>query len=693
MHRASIVIPVWNEWPVTRACLAALRPTLGRHDEVIVVDNGSRDATPAELARLPWLRGITNQANRGFAAACNQGLAAATGAVIVFLNNDTLVAEAWLDGLLAPFVDPAVVATGPMSNCVSGPQQVEAVDYDAGSTAALRAFADRWRRQHLAQTCETARLVGFCLAGRASALRAIGGWDEGFAIGGAEDDDLCLRLRAAGGRLLICRDTFVHHHGHATFDGNQLDWFAIQQDNRRRLIAKHGGGPAPRAAPRPLLSAALIVRDERALLPDCLAALRALVDEIVVYDTGSTDGSPAVARAAGARVVEGYWDDHFGRARNRALAHCRGEWVLHVDADERFAGDGAALRTTLATAGVDAFAIAIRNLAGDGRGDVWHRACRLFRRDRFRWHGRLHEQVVARTGDAAYPLGQLDGAHLIHSGYTPARMRARRKAERNVRLATLEMGPDGEREPLEALVNLARSYLLAERREEALGLFAQARALACEVPSLRRALCRSAAQACLDAGRPAEALPWLDDLERLSAATDLVRYLRACALTGLGRWRAALAELDGLETPGDEDGTVLPAHLVDLCRARCHFVLEEWAAAADAAARVARGDTLEEPVWALLAESCQRAGRDLRPLLQAVPDASLSAVFAQLLRLPPTIAHPLLDGLVEAPRYRLHALALAIRFAPALAAEHAAGWAARLRAAGLADQAPVPAAC
>src|SRR5436305_10453862 len=108
---ASIVIPVWNEWQMTRGCLDTLRPTLGVRDEVIVVDNGSRDATPNGLRSFPWVKVITNEENRGFATACNQGLAAATNDAVVFLNNDTLLTPRWLDALLSPFEDERVRAT------------------------------------------------------------------------------------------------------------------------------------------------------------------------------------------------------------------------------------------------------------------------------------------------------------------------------------------------------------------------------------------------------------------------------------------------------------------------------------------------------------------------------------------------------------------------------------------------------
>ena len=102
-----------------------------------------------------------------------------------------------------------------------------------------------------------------------------------------------------------------------------------------KLPGPKPGAPAP-VGDQVLLSACLIVKDEEKALPECLASLDRLVDEVVVYDTGSTDATVELARRAGARVIEGYWDDDFGRARNASLEQCRGEWILWIDADERF---------------------------------------------------------------------------------------------------------------------------------------------------------------------------------------------------------------------------------------------------------------------------------------------------------------------------------------------------------------------
>jgi len=257
-----------------------------------------------------------------------------------------------------------------------------------------------------------------------------------------------------------------------------------------------------------------------------------------------------------------------------------------------------------------------------------------------------------------------------------------------LRLATLDAA-DVDRDPVEKLLNLARSYTLANRSDEALALFAQARSLHCDSLLLTRALCRSAAQLCLSIDRPDAALAWIDDLERVSASMDLVRYLRGGAYVALQRWTDALEAYDGLVEVRDDDGMVLPGFLVHRHRARCHFMLEQWEAAADEAALIATGPSCDEQVWHILAESCQRIDRDIAPFLRSVPDSRMSAIFAQLLHLPPATAHAILEGLVDDPRYRANALALAIRLSPALDTEVAVRWSARLREVGLAEHCPL----
>src|SRR4051794_7642346 len=78
----------------------------------------------------------------------------------------------------------------------------------------------------------------------------------------------------------------------------------------------------------------MIARDEARCIERCLASVRAHVDEMLVLDTGSTDGTPELARCAGARVASFAWCDDFAAARNAALVLADADWSLVLDADE-----------------------------------------------------------------------------------------------------------------------------------------------------------------------------------------------------------------------------------------------------------------------------------------------------------------------------------------------------------------------
>ena len=168
---------------------------------------------------------------------------------------------------------------------------------------------------------------------------------------------------------------------------------------------------------RPLVSAVLIVRDEVDLLGECIQSLRPFADEIVVVDTGSTDGSIKLAVDGGARVAECPWTGDFAAARNVALDLALGEWVLYIDADERLRprNQGAA-RQLLSEGGVG-FTVDLH----PKRGWTAYREYRLWRNEpSIRFRGVIHETVLDNLRAAAG--GDLDniqrsGLVIDHVGY------------------------------------------------------------------------------------------------------------------------------------------------------------------------------------------------------------------------------------------------------------------------------------
>jgi len=176
--------------------------------------------------------------------------------------------------------------------------------------------------------------------------------------------------------------------------------------------------PAAANAPRGLLAASLIVRNEAAFLAACLESIRPVVDDIVVVDTGSDDDSPDIAAAYGARVFRYPWQHDFGAARNASLDCCRTEWILYIDADERLAPcTRADVENVLAGATEVAFRLLLRPVIGA----TPYREYRLWRNDaRIRFRGAIHENVVpaihAVSAMDRRPIGTCD-LLLEHVGY------------------------------------------------------------------------------------------------------------------------------------------------------------------------------------------------------------------------------------------------------------------------------------
>jgi GT2 family glycosyltransferase/glycosyltransferase involved in cell wall biosynthesis/tetratricopeptide (TPR) repeat protein len=689
---ASIVILAWNAWETTQACLDSLSPTLGVRDQVIVVDNGSTDATPRRLGRYPWIEVVTNEDNHGFAGGCNDGAARARHDVLVFLNNDTILCGRWLDPLIVPFDEDATVgATGPRSNFVSGPQLAEGASYLRGDMPAMRRFARTWAQEHRAQATQAERLVGFCLAVRRDVFDEVGGFDTAYGIGGYEDDDLCRRIVASGQRLLIAHESFVHHEGHQTFDANGLDWFAEQETNRDRFESRFGLGRSSHDVVK--VSACLITKDEETNIATCLASLDGFVDEIVIYDTGSTDATVEVARAMGATVIEGYWDDDFSRARNAALEHCTGDWIAWLDADETLVCDDVdALLRLLdhVDPQLDGFSVPIDNLTGVGVGSGFvHSACRLFRRARCEWTGRLHEQIAGRGDHRGIQQVALGGARIRHTGYLDEAMRSRNKTERNLRVAQAEVAQADGWERGFSLTSLGRAFLTAGRFEEA---FEHCRAGLEHTDNLitRRLATRTAGEALLHLGRYDEALAWIDDLRAISTSTVQADIAEGKVRLVRGEFQGALDLFDRVGVRQfDDDGFEVGRYMFAVQRAEALEGLGRTSDAADVLLEVLVDQGVIDVHLAILVDSLRRAGRPLDELAAAIPAVNAPNFLAQVLQLPDGIADELLDACLRQMADGQVVLATAATLARRLPIDRALLWSARMREAGFAANCPL----
>ena len=208
---ASVVIPVHNRAALTAACLdALLAEPFGVDAEIIVVDDASTDDTLDVLAARP-VRVVTHAGNTGFAVACNDGAAAASGRYVVFLNNDTLPRPGWLASLVAEAdAHPEAAAVGARLLYPDGTVQHAGlvIGEDRNAHHVYAGFPG----DHPAVVRSRAfqAVTGACLLVRRAVFEAVGGFDPAFR-NGHEDVDLCLRLGEGGHGVRYCAGSVVVH--------------------------------------------------------------------------------------------------------------------------------------------------------------------------------------------------------------------------------------------------------------------------------------------------------------------------------------------------------------------------------------------------------------------------------------------------------------------------------------------------
>lgn len=203
-------------------CLTGLHAPGTPIDDVVVVDNASRDDTP-EIAARAGARVVRNGSNIGFGRAANQGVAETTGTWVLVLNPDTVVTPEALGRLLETAEkDPTVACVGPKLCDSTGTPYPTGRRFPSLVAGALHALLSNvWptnpatRYYHLADAPRTAPTVvdwvsGACMLLRREAFLAVGGFDPRYFMY-VEDMDLCLRLARAGWRIVLDPGAEIEH--------------------------------------------------------------------------------------------------------------------------------------------------------------------------------------------------------------------------------------------------------------------------------------------------------------------------------------------------------------------------------------------------------------------------------------------------------------------------------------------------
>ncbi|MFB5762021.1 glycosyltransferase [Paenibacillus medicaginis] len=189
-----------------------------------------------------------------------------------------------------------------------------------------------------------------------------------------------------------------------------------------------------------LLSLCMIVKNEENWLSRCLESIKDVVDEIIIVDTGSTDGTKEIALDYGAVVFDYEWNDNFADARNFSLEQAKGEWILWLDADEEIERkDREHIRDVLSHPECYFGRMKVVNYYGTfpvsyDRAHLMNQY-RLFRNDpQLRFDGAIHEQLDIEKLNLTSESVVVLPVTLHHYGYLEEAIEEKDKKERNMRL-------------------------------------------------------------------------------------------------------------------------------------------------------------------------------------------------------------------------------------------------------------------
>ena len=240
MTLASVIIPVWNGMSDLPACLAALAAQSHAAREIIAVDNASTDGSGDWIAAsFPTVRLIRNAENTGFGGACNVGLAAARGDVLVLLNQDTAVHADWLAVLVGTLDEQRDIGiAGSKALYPDGTIQHAGAMVDARGTSEHLGYrqADTGQFDRLA---DVDYVTGASLALRRTVYEQIGGFDPGFYPAYLEDVDLCYRARAAGWRVVYVPQSVLVHNERSSAATPDYAGALLYHRHRLRFVCKH----------------------------------------------------------------------------------------------------------------------------------------------------------------------------------------------------------------------------------------------------------------------------------------------------------------------------------------------------------------------------------------------------------------------------------------------------------------------
>jgi len=238
----SVVIPVYNLWPLLQNCLKSIAAAANSVPfEVIVADDCSTDETVELLNLNSWVRHVRMESNGRFIRNCNNAAKYARGQYIYFLNNDTVVLDHWLDLIMATFrLRPKAGLVGSQVLFHNSEiQESGGIIWPDGEAWNFGRNIEKDRVYQVNYSREVDYVSGCALAVRRDLWEEVKGFGEEFIPAYCEDSDLCFKIRALGRQVWVQpQSRIIHFEGLSNSKDVEKGLKAYQKINLQKLNQK-----------------------------------------------------------------------------------------------------------------------------------------------------------------------------------------------------------------------------------------------------------------------------------------------------------------------------------------------------------------------------------------------------------------------------------------------------------------------
>lgn len=238
----SIVVIAYNHLNYTKQCIESIYKYTSHIDfELITINNGSTDGTEEYFNSLPNTRKINFPENIGVCKAINHGFRIAKGKYTLNVSNDIVVTTRWLDNLLICMEsNPKIGMAVPVCDASCNYQQIylpyqDLEDMQVQAEIYNVSNPDFWE--------ERLKLCTYAGIYRTDLQKSLGGFDEDFNPGSYDDDAICFSIRRRGFKVILAKDTFVHHYGACSFNIEYEKDNTLLYRNKATFMRKFGVNP------------------------------------------------------------------------------------------------------------------------------------------------------------------------------------------------------------------------------------------------------------------------------------------------------------------------------------------------------------------------------------------------------------------------------------------------------------------